>query len=73
MQLSHKLNIGYWGYFSRESYRLFWRAKIYGLGKNASSTNFGTAENSIPISLCDNNRSLRFSVCMTSVVHSFLF
>ena len=28
---------------------------------------------SIPISLCDNNRSLRFSVCITSVVHTFLF
>ncbi len=26
----------------------------------------------MPISLCDNNRSLRFSVCMTSVVYTFL-
>ena len=26
-----------------------------------------------PISLCDNNRGLRFSVCITSVVHTFCF
>ena len=67
--LSHKLNIGT-KVFSW--ILLFLYVCFMNYSKSADSTKQAYEIQFVPISLCDNNRSLHFSVCTTSVVHTFL-
>jgi len=50
----------------------YFGTQYYGFGKSANPTNIVYKKYFVPISLCDNNRGLHFSVCTTSVVHTFL-